>query len=186
MVADVWRGLPLADRCADLLLDVFAPRNAADFRRVLTPQGRLLIVWPTQRHLQELVKALDLLTVDEAKEERLHRTLASQFTLVSTSLYEEQLALTLPEIALLARMGPSAHHLTQADLSPGRLAERLADQAAECRARTDLTAETDLTAAPDFRKQKPLSAQTDGATPALRCSVTVSVTLAEYAPAGER
>ncbi len=164
VVSDVWKGLPLAGGCADLVLNVFAPRNAAEFRRVLTPQGRLLAVWPTHRHLQELVEALDLLTVDKGKEERLHRALATHFNLVHTSLHEEQLALTLPEIALVARMGPSAYHLTQADLSPGRLAERLAD----------LTEETDR------------SVEADEAALTPRYSVTLSVTLAEYAPAGGR
>src|SRR5258705_9927810 len=39
VVADAWRGLPLADGCADLVLDIFAPRNGAEFRRVLRPGG---------------------------------------------------------------------------------------------------------------------------------------------------
>ena len=35
VAADTWHGLPLADDCADVLLNVFAPRNGAEFHRVL-------------------------------------------------------------------------------------------------------------------------------------------------------
>ena len=48
-VCDVWRGLPVADACADVVLDVFAPRNGAEFHRVLRPDGRLVVVTPTPR-----------------------------------------------------------------------------------------------------------------------------------------
>src|SRR5690606_10049715 len=70
-VCDVWRGLPLADGCADLILNVFAPRNASEFRRVLRPTGALIVVTPQPNHLSELVDALDLVRVDPAKQDRL-------------------------------------------------------------------------------------------------------------------
>jgi 23S rRNA (guanine745-N1)-methyltransferase len=44
VVCDVWRRLPIADGCADLVLDVFAPRNGAEFARVLRPGGALVVV----------------------------------------------------------------------------------------------------------------------------------------------
>ena len=71
IVADAWRSLPLRDGAADLLLNVFAPRNGAEFRRILAPHGALLVVTPTADHLGALVRALDLLTVDPAKDARL-------------------------------------------------------------------------------------------------------------------
>ena len=67
-VCDVWRGLPLADACADVVLDVFAPRNGAEFRRVLRPGGRLVVVTPTPAHLAELVPLLGLIGVDPDKD----------------------------------------------------------------------------------------------------------------------
>jgi 23S rRNA (guanine745-N1)-methyltransferase len=51
-------GLPLADACADLMLDIFAPRNGAEFHRVLRPGGALLVVTPHPDHLAELVGPL--------------------------------------------------------------------------------------------------------------------------------
>ncbi len=59
--ADAWRRLPLADHDTAVLLDVFAPRNGAEFHRVLRPDGRLLVVTPEPDHLAELVDALGLL-----------------------------------------------------------------------------------------------------------------------------
>ena len=46
--------LPLADESADLLLNIFSPLEAAEFARVLKPNGRLLRVLPLEGHLWEL------------------------------------------------------------------------------------------------------------------------------------
>ncbi|MFC8854943.1 putative RNA methyltransferase, partial [Streptomyces sp. NPDC057144] len=51
---DVFRPFPLVDGAADVVLDVFAPRNPAEFHRVLRATGRLIVVRPTGRHLAEL------------------------------------------------------------------------------------------------------------------------------------
>lgn len=115
-VADVRRPLPLADGSAALLLDVFAPRDGAEFRRVLREDGALLVATPAHGHLAELRGALGLLEVDPEKERRLAATLGRWFR------REEARALTFPlrlsrgDAALLAGMGPSAHHLDPAAL----------------------------------------------------------------------
>ncbi|GGX31327.1 hypothetical protein GCM10010341_60970 [Streptomyces noursei] len=46
---DVFRPFPLVDQAADVVLDVFAPRNPSEFHRVLRPSGRLIVVRPTER-----------------------------------------------------------------------------------------------------------------------------------------
>jgi len=79
-VADTWGRLPVATGAAALVLDVFAPRNAAEFRRLLAPDGALVVVTPTARHLREAVEALGLLAVDEDKGERLAGQLEADFT----------------------------------------------------------------------------------------------------------
>jgi 23S rRNA (guanine745-N1)-methyltransferase len=111
VACDTWQGLPVRDGCAALVLDIFAPRNPAEFRRVLEAGGRLIVVAPTRRHLCELVPTLRLLNVDERKQERLDEKLAADFVLVSSTLYEESLALLPDEIVTLVGMGPSAHHV---------------------------------------------------------------------------
>src|SRR5690606_40845408 len=69
--ADLWRDLPLGDGVADVVLNVFAPRHAAEFARVHRRGGRLVTVTPEPRHLVELVSRLDLLSVDAEQERRL-------------------------------------------------------------------------------------------------------------------
>lgn len=49
--------MPLADGCADVVLNIFSPLMAEEFARVLREDGRLICVVPLERHLWEL-KAL--------------------------------------------------------------------------------------------------------------------------------
>lgn len=109
-VCDIWHGLPVADGAADLVLDVFAPRNGAEFRRILRPDGALLVVTPRPDHLAELVTALGLLGVDPDKDRRLDDTLRPWFQPVETTTYAQPLALTRIAAGLLVAMGPSAWH----------------------------------------------------------------------------
>lgn len=109
-VADVWRGLPLADGCADLVLNVFAPRNANEFRRVLRPDGALIVVTPRTDHLAELVGALGLVRVDPAKQDRLAAALGAGFDLESRRALTFALRLDRADAARVVAMGPSAWH----------------------------------------------------------------------------
>ncbi|MFI7023234.1 putative RNA methyltransferase [Micromonospora sp. NPDC049900] len=120
-VADTWQRLPLADASTALLLNVFAPRNGAEFHRVLAPTGRLLVVTPVVDHLAELVDALDLLRVDPAKADRVAAGLGGHFVEVSQTEHRQELSLTGPEVATLVGMGPSAWHT-----DPVGLADRIA------------------------------------------------------------
>ncbi|MGW3445858.1 methyltransferase domain-containing protein [Streptomyces sp. NPDC001076] len=115
---DVFRPLPLATGVADVVLDVFAPRNPAEFHRVLRPTGRLIVVRPTGRHLAELREQLPAtVTVDPAKERRLHRALDPFFAVAAAEQVEYGAALAREEALDLLAMTPSARHLNQADLS---------------------------------------------------------------------
>ncbi len=107
---DIWRGLPLGDGVADLMLNVFAPRNGAEIRRVLAPGGTLIVVTPTPRHLGELVDAAGLLHVDERKQERLDDKLAPFLALQHQHPLEWQLRLDAGDLAAAVAMGPSSFH----------------------------------------------------------------------------
>lgn len=122
-VCDVWRALPLADQCAELVLDAFAPRNGQEFHRVLRSDGRLLVVTPGPRHLSELVVTLGLIEVDAEKETRLDRALSRFFRLETVRSYERELLLSRTDAALLVAMGPSARHVEPVQVST-RLATR--------------------------------------------------------------
>ncbi|GAB1337624.1 methyltransferase domain-containing protein [Streptomyces sp. E-15] len=113
---DVFRPFPLADQVADVVLDVFAPRNPAEFHRVLRPTGRLIVVRPTDRHLAELRGRLPgMVTVDPAKEQRLHRALGPFFEAVVTEQVEYSVTLAGPDALDLVAMTPSARHLGRAE-----------------------------------------------------------------------
>ncbi|OLB77982.1 MAG: 23S rRNA methyltransferase [Actinobacteria bacterium 13_2_20CM_2_71_6] len=121
VLGDAWRELPVADRAARVLINVFAPRNGPEFARVLAPDGALLVVTPTGAHLGELVSALDLLTVDPSKEDRVAASLEPWFTERASDVHERSLSLTHAEVRALIGMGPSARHL-----DPDGLSERIA------------------------------------------------------------
>lgn len=117
---DVFRPFPLADGTADVVLDVFAPRNPSEFHRVLRPSGRLVVVRPTGRHLSELRgRVPGMVAVDPAKEERLHEALDPFFEAVGTELVEYATSLTGLEALDLVGMTPSARHLDRAELDEG-------------------------------------------------------------------
>jgi 23S rRNA (guanine745-N1)-methyltransferase len=115
---DVFRPFPLAPASADLVLDVFAPRNPAEFHRVLHPEGRLIVARPDDGHLAQLRRAVEgMVGVDPIKEERLHRALDPYFELVDTERIEYTAPLGRDEVLDLLAMTPSAHHLSAEDLA---------------------------------------------------------------------
>ncbi len=113
---DVWRPLPLADACVDVVLDVFAPRNAAEIARVLAPSGRAVVVTPAPGHLAELVGSLGLLSVDSRKDERLAEQLEPDLTVVERTELTWPLSLDAAAARDAVAMGPSAFHVAPAEL----------------------------------------------------------------------
>ncbi len=116
VVCDAWRTLPVRSGAAAAVLNVFAPRNAGEFLRILQPGGVLVIATPTARHLQELVGPLGLLRVDEDKAQRLEEQLGSRFQRVAVTEAEGAMDLTRADASAVAGMGPSAWHANGATL----------------------------------------------------------------------
>ncbi|MFC1442162.1 putative RNA methyltransferase [Streptacidiphilus sp. N1-10] len=121
VVCDAWRPLPIRDDAADLVINVFAPRNGPELRRVLRLGGTLLTITPTPRHLAELVRELGLLGVDGRKEERLAATLGPYLESAGSSEHDFTLLLDHEAVRTVVGMGPSAWHT-----DPAALAERIA------------------------------------------------------------
>lgn len=113
--ADTWGRLPVRDGVIPVALNVFAPRNAAEIARVLTPDGRLVVVSPTSAHLGELVSALDLLTVGSDKPARVSASLPG-FAVSTQDGCEFVMSLEHKEVVDLVGMGPSARHVDAAEL----------------------------------------------------------------------
>ncbi|MCX2730773.1 methyltransferase domain-containing protein [Saccharopolyspora sp. NFXS83] len=120
VLADAWQALPVRDAAIGSVLNVFAPRNPAETHRALRPGGHLVVITPNAGHLAELVSALDLLSVDERKPQRLADQLAGHFEPVASSVREFPLRLDRAEIATIVGMGPNAWH--SADALPERIA----------------------------------------------------------------
>lgn len=113
VVADTWVGLPLRTEALDTLLCVFAPRNAAEFHRVLRPAGTLLVAMPLPTHLAELRTSLGLLDIEEDKAGSLEATLAGRFEREDRWTSERRVTLAPDEVADLVGMGPNAFHTGQ-------------------------------------------------------------------------
>lgn len=116
IVSDVWQQLPVADEAVDVVTVVFAPRNAAEFARVLRPGGLLVVVTPRPGHLAAIAGQTGMLGIEPAKEERLATSLHGYFTAKSSLDLDLDLALTAADVGNLALMGPAGHHLDRARL----------------------------------------------------------------------
>jgi 23S rRNA (guanine745-N1)-methyltransferase len=109
-LADLWQPLPIADGTAHAVLNVFAPRNAAEYHRILHPDGVLLVVTPATAHLRELIDTYGLLQVDPDKADRVTATLQDHFKQTETTTHVRSLRLTKAEARTLIAMTPSARH----------------------------------------------------------------------------
>ncbi|MEX2533250.1 MAG: methyltransferase domain-containing protein [Nitriliruptoraceae bacterium] len=112
VVTDAWQPLPLADNSVTVMMSVFAPRNAVEFRRVLTANGAVVIVSAGTNHVRELRDRYDLIAIDDRKNERITQAFANGFMLTQTDTLTWQFACH-PKLAYaMIAMGPNAHHMT--------------------------------------------------------------------------
>lgn len=116
LVADTWDGLPLADDCVDLVQVVFAPRNPAEFARVLRPGGTLVVAVPGPGHLEPLRSAGGMLEPAPDKSDRLDADLADHFRPGEVRTVDVLTEVPAPVAVDLALMGPSGVHLDRSRL----------------------------------------------------------------------
>jgi 23S rRNA (guanine745-N1)-methyltransferase len=108
VVGDVTERLPVVDGAAAVVLDVFAPRNQAEYARVLAPGGLLVVVTPRDGHLRGVP---GIIRVDPAKEQRLRDSLTPSFVPVGAEDLTWTMELTADEVSDVVHMGPSHHHV---------------------------------------------------------------------------
>ena len=116
LVADTWDGLPLVDACVDLMQVVFAPRNPAEFARVLRPGGTLVVAVPGPGHLEPLRSAGGLLEPAPDKGDRLDADLSGLFGPDAVRTVDVRTEVPASVAVDLALMGPSGVHLERACL----------------------------------------------------------------------
>lgn len=115
-VGDLAR-LPLLDQSMDLLLDIFSPANYQEFKRVLSPDGRLIKVIPTAAHLQEIrQKVKDHLDQVDYSNEQIIQHFSDHFTIENTIHCQERFELTPALREALLSMTPLLFHVDPAQI----------------------------------------------------------------------
>src|SRR5437660_5926025 len=114
IVANLKERLVFADEAFRVLLNIFAPRNAQEYARVLAPGGLLAVVIPGPTHLLQLRSALHLLSIEQDKQQHIVEQLAPHFDLIATVPLAYEIHLTRPEIVLAVKMTPNYWHLAEA------------------------------------------------------------------------
>ncbi|WP_134668057.1 MULTISPECIES: putative RNA methyltransferase [unclassified Amycolatopsis] len=108
-VWNLWEPWPVGDGVASVVLDVFSPRNAAEFHRVLEPGGKLVVASPLPGHLAELGDLV--LAVDARKEERLEAALDGLFERESGVEVVRTQEFSAAQVRDVVAMGPAGFHL---------------------------------------------------------------------------
>ncbi|MGH2506276.1 MAG: putative RNA methyltransferase [Ktedonobacteraceae bacterium] len=115
IVTNLKERLAVTDASLHVILNIFAPRNLAEFARVLTPGGLLLVVIPAPTHLQTIRDMLHLLQIEENKQQHViaQFTAQGQFQLEGIVPVTYILSLQGAEIAQLVTMTPNYWHTTE-------------------------------------------------------------------------
>lgn len=117
VVADVWERLPLRDNSVHAISVVFAPRNPAEFRRILAPGGQVVVLTPEVGHLDELREPLGILGVEDGKTDRMYEQ-ARGYLEQAADPVDISFPITLDKESIRDQVGmsPSARHISAAEL----------------------------------------------------------------------
>jgi 23S rRNA (guanine745-N1)-methyltransferase len=111
IACDVWQDVPVQTAAADLVINVFAPRNAPEVRRVLDPGGAFVVATPAPDHLHQLAAPFGTVGIDPSKRERLDAELSPHFSGAGRRDVAFEMSLGREEVEALVGMGPTAYHL---------------------------------------------------------------------------
>ena len=112
VVADVKQRLVLADHVFHAILNIFAPRNPTEFARVAVAGSILIVVIPGPEHLLQLRVALELLGIEEQKQQHVKEQFAAHFELVKSSAIAYAMRLNREDIEQVVMMTPNYWHMT--------------------------------------------------------------------------
>jgi 23S rRNA (guanine745-N1)-methyltransferase len=90
VVANADRRLPLLDGSVSVILSIHARRNAGECRRMLTPDGHLLVAVPAADDLAELREAVMGARVERARDDVVLAEHAPLFTLLAREVVRER------------------------------------------------------------------------------------------------
>ncbi|SNI89119.1 23S_rRNA m1G745 methyltransferase [Streptococcus pneumoniae] len=122
-VGDLAR-LPIKDANMDILLDIFSPANYGEFRRVLSKDGILIKVIPTENHLKEIRQRVqDQLTNKEYSNQDIKEHFQEHFTILSSQTASLTKTITAEQLLALLSMTPLLFHVDQSKIDWSQLTE---------------------------------------------------------------
>ena len=122
-VGDLAR-LPIKDASMDILLDIFSPANYGEFRRVLSKDGILIKVIPTENHLKEIrQKVQDQLTNKDYSNQDIKNHFQEHFTILSSQTASLTKTITAEQLQALLSMTPLLFHVDQSKVDWSQLTE---------------------------------------------------------------
>ena len=122
-VGDLAR-LPIKDASMDILLDIFSPANYGEFRRVLSKDGILIKVIPTENHLKEIrQKVQNQLTNKDYSNQDIKNHFQNNFTILSSKTASLTKPITAEQLQSLLSMTPLLFHIDQSKIDWSQLTE---------------------------------------------------------------
>ena len=122
-VGDLAR-LPIKDASMDILLDIFSPANYGEFRRVLSEDGILIKVIPTENHLKEIRQMVqDQLTKKDYSNQDIKEHFRKHFSIQSSQIASLTKPITTEQRKALLNMIPLLFHVDQSKIDWNQLAD---------------------------------------------------------------
>ena len=122
-VGDLAR-LPIKDTSMDILLDIFSPANYGEFRRVLSKDGILIKVIPTEKHLKEIRQMVqDQLTKKDYSNQDIKEHFQEHFSIQSSQIASLTKPITAEQRRALLSMTPLLFHVDQSKIDWTQLTE---------------------------------------------------------------
>ena len=120
-VGDLAR-LPIKDASMDILLDIFSPANYGEFRRVLSQNGILMKVVPTENHLKEIRQMVqEQLTKKDYSNQDIKEHFQEHFSIQSSQIASLTKPITAEQRQALLSMTPLLFHVDQSKIDLSQL-----------------------------------------------------------------
>ena len=120
-VGDLAR-LPIKDASMDILLDIFSPANYGEFRRVLSQNGILIKVIPTENHLKEIRQMVqEQLTKKDYSNQDIKEHFQEHFSIQSSHIASLTKSITAEQRQALLSMAPLLFHVDQSKIDWSQL-----------------------------------------------------------------
>ena len=116
--------LPIKDASMDVLLDVFSPANYGEFRRVLSKDGILIKVIPTENHRKEIRQMVqEQLTKKDYSNQDIKEHFQEHFSIQSSQIASLTKPITAEQRQALLSMTPLLFHVDQSKIDWTQLIE---------------------------------------------------------------